>query len=558
MVAEKVRMPHSLVQYLNGDTNPLSPYNNGYDYYVYGNLPLAIVRFVAELTHKTSYDNIFIVGRLLSGAADIVAIIGAFFLGALLINPYAGLFAALLLAASVQNIQLCRFMGTENFVGAFVTWSAVMLCYAYRAFLEGRFIRARFTLAGSAALLGFGIASKISALFFLPVALVAICVALFFPGGDYIAQKKSRRVWFELFITSALMFGIVTLLCFRIGQPSAFSGLSFLPSPKFLDNMHRIKELTDGGEWPPNVQWAGRTPIIFPLSQMMQWEMGYGFFFLMCSGLFLAITHSIQKRSRRLLLVIGWVLFFFLYQSTRFVAFGRYLSIVYPFFAVLGGYAIWHCYQQRSVLVRSFATICLILTLCWTGAFNTIYLHDHARVQASRWIYANIAQGSVLLNEAWDDGLPLRVDGKDGFGGLYKEVQCNFYELDTDKKRNEILDKLDQVQYIMLSSNRQFASIPRLETRYTFTSRYYELLFAGKLGFSLVHTTVVAPALFGITIPDKNAVESFTVYDHPAVYIFKKEDTYSRQSTEALLNDFPNGTFEPLTTITAKEISWLP
>ncbi len=558
MVAEKVRLPNALIQYLNGNTNPLSPYNNGYDYYVYGNLPLTIVRIFAEIFKTTSYDNIFIVGRIFSGIADLSTIVGVFFLGSMIATPSVGLLAAFLLAGSVQNIQLCRFMGTENFVGCFITWSAVALCCAYRQYQKLNFFKARIYIITSGALIGLALASKISAVFFLPIALSSIGIALFFPSGDYITQKRLRATWFEFFVGISLIFGFSILLFFRLAQPSAFDGMSFMPSPTFLDNMKRIKELTDGGEWPPNVQWAARTPILFPLSQMMQWEMGYGFFWLTVIGTVVAVSHIVANKNFRLLFIVSWAVFFLSYQSTRFVAFGRYLSIVYPFFAILGAYGAWYLYKKSNFLPRIFVIGCLIISVFWTIAFNTIYFKDHSRVEASRWIYQNVPAGSVLLNEAWDDGLPLRVDGKDGFASLYKEVSYNFYEVDNDKKRNEILDALDKVNYIMISSNRQFASIPRLPKRFPFTSQYYEMLFSHKIGFTLVHQSIVAPSFLGITIQDKNAVESFTVYDHPAVYIFKKNDSYSREAIETVLNDYPNGTFEPLIKIDAEEISWLP
>ena len=64
----------------------MSPYNNGYDFFVYGTLPLFIVRVVAEFAQKlnearqlwtaapgvpinlTGYDGVHLVGRCAVGA----------------------------------------------------------------------------------------------------------------------------------------------------------------------------------------------------------------------------------------------------------------------------------------------------------------------------------------------------------------------------------------------------------------------------------------------------------------------------------------------------------
>ena len=84
------------------------------------------------------------------------------------------------------------------------------------------------------------------------------------------------------------------------------------------------------------------------------------------------------------------------------------------------------------------APVVLFLTAVWAAGFVAIYTRPHSRVEASRWIYANVPRGSVLANEHWDDGLPLRVDGKDGFGGWYKGIEITNYDEDTPEK----LDKL--------------------------------------------------------------------------------------------------------------------
>ena len=54
------------------------------------------------------------------------------------------------------------------------------------------------------------------------------------------------------------------------------------------------------------------------------------------------------------------------------------------------------------------------------------------------------------------------------------------------------------------------------------TTRYYELLFQGKLGFTLAATFENSPNLAGYRLDDTTADESFSVYDHPPVWIFTR------------------------------------
>jgi len=171
--------------------------------------------------------------------------------------------------------------------------------------------------------------------------------------------------------------------------------------------------------------------------------------------------------------------------------------------------------------------------------------------------------GSVIANEHWDDPLPLRMEGRDAFFNWYQGLsssssgQLNNYDEDTVQKRLSMLNWLDEADVIVLSSNRLYASIPRLPQRYPLTTEYYRLLLGGHLGFDLAAEFVSYPALGACQFPDQEipfplatplttnakpcsidlwpAEEAFSVYDHPTVLIFRKNDDYSRTNVAALL-----------------------
>ena len=165
-------------------------------------------------------------------------------------------------------------------------------------------------------------------------------------------------------------------------------------------------------------------------------------------------------------------------------------------------------------------------------------------------------RGSTIISESsWDDGLPLPMDGWDGYGGLYSGVTQELYwpdEQDDDSdgvsdKLERLVDSLDNGDYLVISSNRQYGTIPRVETRYPLTSQYYRALFdcqapasvvacgaraqAGEsvdqLGYALIAVFENDPQLGPIRIPDQAAEETFTVYDHPKVMVFQKAPGFS-------------------------------
>ncbi len=165
--------------------------------------------------------------------------------------------------------------------------------------------------------------------------------------------------------------------------------------------------------------------------------------------------------------------------------------------------------------------------------------------------------GSAPANElSWDDGLPLRMDNYDPFGGIYQNnLNFEMYYDDDQAKLQRFETTMDSADYIFISSNRQWGTTTRVEERYPLTSTYYRNLlgcpaeqdmlwcyrvaepgmFQGDLGFQLVKVFESYPNIGPITINDQFAEEAFTVYDHPKVLIFKKTADYDSQKVASIL-----------------------
>jgi YYY domain-containing protein len=165
---------------------------------------------------------------------------------------------------------------------------------------------------------------------------------------------------------------------------------------------------------------------------------------------------------------------------------------------------------------------------------------------------------SLLVNEHWDDMLPVSLDGRSAYGGYYTEVtggQRPVTHPDSPEKLEEVIAWLDEADYIMLSSQRAMWHLPRLPLTYPLMMRYYEGLFSGELGFELVEDFHANLRLGPLYISDTGgeigwgerpaigwpppgelaAEEAFSVYDHPPVWIFAKTDHYSPENTRRIL-----------------------
>jgi len=158
-----------------------------------------------------------------------------------------------------------------------------------------------------------------------------------------------------------------------------------------------------------------------------------------------------------------------------------------------------------------------------------IYTQLNTRVLASEWIYKNIPADKIIAREHWDDGLP--------FGGKieYESLELPIYGMTDPLTEKEIRQKIQETDYIIIASNRLYTPLQRiaqncknwniLQQRCPQNANaYYQQLFNGKLGFKKVAEFENPPTipLLNVPIDDQGADESFTVYDHPKIMIFKK------------------------------------
>jgi hypothetical protein len=110
----------------------------------------------------------------------------------------------------------------------------------------------------------------------------------------------------------------------------------------------------------------------------------------------------------------------------------------------------------------------------------------------------------------------------------------DLYGDDTLEKAHMLAHLLPSVNVLTMATDRLDKSIPRLPQRYPLTIHYYELLFSGQLGFHLAAQFENRPHLFGITLDDSNADESYSVFDHPNVRIFVRDTPYPYTEAQLL------------------------
>ena len=266
-----------------------------------------------------------------------------------------------------------------------------------------------------------------------------------------------------------------------------------------------------------------------------------------------AIVISIPMRrleTRMDALLLSWVAPYFFITGAFEVKFLRYLLPIAPVLLLLGSRILFDAWEWmaglgpriRRVLLPASITVGVVaalVTVFYALAYMSVYTSEHPAVRGAEWVRENVPPNSVILKEHWEEGLP-------GLHG-YQILELPMYNDDRPYKINQISDLLSRADVLTLYSNRLYGTVPRLEDRYPVSREYYKLLFDGHLGYELEAHFTSYPSLFGVALVDDTfgrprlpvpagigpsevhaaeiqlgyADESFTVYDHPKVLIFR-------------------------------------
>jgi YYY domain-containing protein len=583
--------------------SPLNPH-----FFAYGSFPLyllaAVSHAMAWLTHLTGghflppdggawddFNHFTLVGRALSALFDAGTILVAGLMTRRLAGRWAGLLAAAFVATIPFDVQVSHFYAVDTLMLFFVMltlFGCILLAQAagapkreevafggqWWAWRLGVLIGVAFALA---------VATKVSALPLAAPILIAVLLCW-------------RRHGTEAAILALLGIASTALIAFTVVSP-----YTFIDWKEFRQQVTEQTMLSQGQlDYPYVRQFADATNYIYPLRQLLLYDMGLPLGLLGLAGFVWAASKLWRSLNTDWLILVSWLAIYFAIVGGAYMKFTRYMLPVFAGLAVCGAAALaalsaWGVRRLRAsqaddaspgrrwlrALRDPFASplarrashlwgvgwwrgVCLALALgvLFASSFATltllnIYSQPNTRVQASEWIYEHVPAGALLTNEVWDDPLPIlappaRVDAN-GQGytasgapinpGQYQQVGLNLYDDDTPQKADQLAQNLASADVVVISSQRLLKSIPKLPDRYPMTIRYYNMLFAGKLGFKLAAHFENHPNLFGITLDDSGADESFSVYDHPPIWIFVREG--AGQSQAQLAQELTDGLFLP-------------
>ncbi len=575
----------SLGTFFDADKSPLNPH-----WFSLGSVLiylLVALRFVLEpFTDLNTLQSMGYLGRSIMALADAGTVFIVYLLGKRIYDRRVGLLAAALVALAVVHIQNSHFYRPEPLLVLFLMASF----WAMLQVMERRRLRDSLLLG---ACVGLTIAAKVSVL---PLVLPLLAVygfSLFATAGGAWVMPSREHVY--RVGVHALAAGAMAAAVFFVTTPYAL-----LDVREFVGDL--MWEATNvartAGKVPFTVQYVGSTPFLYELQQTSIWGLGLPLGVVAWGGLLFTTALAVFKIARKAapprgqMLFLAWVIPNFLMLGIFEVKFLRYILPLIPFLILMGagmlfGMLDWTRSPQfgrvisypalrpfgklRTALVPGVRTreslaryapravigvmaFVVVATAFYALAFEGVYARSHPAIQASDWINENVPRNSVIVTDNhWDEGIPNIYN--------YQVRQIPIYEGDTYGKMDTIADHLSGGDYLIFYSNRTYGSVARLPERYPLSSRYYNLLFSGELGYRMERAFTSYPELLGVAFVDDTftraqvpepeslkglspapvslnlgyADENVINYDHPKVLLFRNEDDLSKSRLYAML-----------------------
>jgi uncharacterized membrane protein len=559
-------------------------------------VPPTWTQFLASSLSGQGYT---LTGRALMALADLFTVYLVFLLGRRLYGVWGGLLAAALSTFTVLQIQLAHFFAVDPVSTTFTLLAlyGAILMYDHpsksAAIITGIGIGLAVASKFSALPIAFAplVAAYLASTRRQPGVTDDPFESRRPPSGRLRASQRSvtdelsvsplsaqsavpdRQSPVRIFSLAILALSIAFII-FAVTSPFVFLDFSIFKRAVLEEQGSMVSGVAD---WPYTRQYRGRPAYWYFIEQQLRWGMGWPLGLLAFGGLLWVVVKAVRGKAQPgEWIILWWIILYFGPTGLFLAKFIRYMIPVVPLFTLFGAGMVMALWQWRreagkekqgsrgageqgseisplpprpsaplpEKLTKGAAVILAITALggavFWSLAFvNGVYGTDHTWYTFARWVYANIPNGSCIAREHWDEGIPASIDEPSGHPAAhgYFQPELPMYEEDTQQKYEILRNALLNCDYIALASNRLWRTIPRLPERYPMSTRYYEALFSGELGFEQVYTVETPPQLGPFKIDDQSADESFTVYDHPKPILFKKVRQLSAAEWDTLLGN---------------------
>ena len=549
MVAERLKLPTSFSQLLAPES-PLNP-----KFFPYGSFPIYLLRAAGAFASNfnplfSTYQKINLVGRVISSFSDIGVVIIIFLIGKRIWSKKVGLIASSFYSISLLPIQLSHFYAVDTVLNFFIFLTLYFLIVFYDKTNLQNAIKVGIAF-------GLALATKISATVLLAaigISLIMDLLLIFlkrlrmlkitrkvkdelinlvkwiFSSLKTPKRKSLLKMLFTLF-KFGLIIAVFTCLTFVVFEPYAI-----IDFDTFISQVLEQRRMTMSAyTFPYTLQYVGTIPYIYQIKNIILWGMGIPlgiFSFFATSWVMLRLIKEMPRQGKenqeaKTLILVSFFIIYFLVTGKFSVKFMRYMLPLYGLLTLFSAYLL-NCLLKRNptkLLGKFLFGIIFFPTLIWSISFSRIYSRVQTRLQVTDWFLKNVPPNATIAVEHWDDRVPI--------GGQFNFVEMPMYEPDKSNQKWTIVEyNLETADYLILASNRLYVPLQKLsncnkfKVCYPKTAQYYRDLFSGDLGFKKLAEFTSYPTIpfTNIEIVDDFADESFTVYDHPKIMVFKNRN----------------------------------
>jgi 4-amino-4-deoxy-L-arabinose transferase-like glycosyltransferase len=506
-------------------------------FFMYAPLPMYfvnVVRWVYEsiqgplnLANSADATTYMLLGRSISAALGTATIPLVFFIARRVAGNLAGLLSAAFLAFSVLHVSNSHFFTVDVSLVFFCT---ITLAGAMAIADHGR--RSAYLVAS----VGFGaaLACKYTAVFLAPLIVVAHWCAPSRP--PLFAAVRDWRAWTRWAAVGLLAMagGAVLFL--------ALDPMVLLYYDKFrVDVQEQITGPLLGGSQPLwNAHFRNIKPQAFWFTNLLPWGVGPA---LTVAGL-LGIVWVLTRRNRVGFVMGAYAIVFYFVAGQTITPFVRYSLPLVPGLALGAGVFCADLLEHpRWHRIGTLATaVTLAVTALWALAYTNIYRSVDVRLEASEYLKGAVPKGAPILVEPSHNipptGRYLEAPSfyRDYVGWGRTTTRNDHYLLHTidvyrhlysgglshEQKQEYINQRLAMADYILMDDTFMefYNHLP--ESEHWTVKQYYRDLFEGRLGFRLVRSFTRRPSLFGWEVNDDASELTFTLFDHPEIYLFER------------------------------------
>jgi len=487
------------------------------NFFAYGQLPLYLGYLLARIASffkngldlPVTYTQAVISLRLISAFSSVLTVfttakIGSIYLKNKISGRYLFYYIFLLMIFSPYAIQFSHFGTTESLLMLFFSLSVFLsLMFVEKSGREDRYL---FFLS---VVIGLSIATKISSIVFFVLPLIALLIKL-------VGKKKSRieyRIIAVWLMKLAFFFFISIIFALILSPHNIINFDSFFSAIKYESDVAT-------GRYIPfyTRQFIDTKPFLFQIEKVFPYALGF-----LQSVLFLCGFLLLSYKSRYINFLRLAFLSYFVLFGLFFAKWTRFIAPVFPIATIFSAIYSFSLLNTKNLISHILSIFLFVLTLLPGVAYLSVYQTEDVRYRATKWINSNVKNNAYILQEAGNVvDIPLFLSANKN----YNVVFFDFYQLEESTSlKSELERHMEKADYIIIGSRRVFANHGK--SYFPDTADFYKKLFSGEYGFKKTAEITSYPTIkiLGkkiIEFSDENAEETWTVFDHPVIRIYKR------------------------------------